>query len=86
MMTVSAQAVQAAMLKNEIGTMTLTKLSGLPSKTVSNFVQRDRRAHVPTICRLARALKVEPMELLRKGGNSNEQRATTTRSTLPLVG
>lgn len=74
MMIVSAQAVQAAMLKNEIGTMTLTKLSGLPSKTVSNFVQRDRRAHVPTICRLARALQVNPMELLRKESDSLECR------------
>lgn len=74
MMIVSAQAVQAAMLKNEIGTMTLTKLSGLPSKTVSNFVQRDPRAHVPTICRLARALQVNPMELLRKESDSLECR------------
>ena len=69
MMTVSAQAVQAAMLNQAIGTMELTKLSGLPSKTVSNFVQRDRRAHVPTICKLANALKINPTEILVKGAN-----------------
>lgn len=68
MMTVSAQAVHAAMLNQAIGTMELTKLSGLPSKTVSNFVQRDRRAHVPTICKLASALKIDPLELV-KGAN-----------------
>lgn len=65
MMIVSAQAVQSAMLEREVGTMEVTKLSGLPSKTVSNFVQGDRRARVPTIAKLARALQVEPMELVK---------------------
>jgi DNA-binding Xre family transcriptional regulator len=73
MMTISAQAVQEAMLKQEVGTMEVTKLSGLPSKTVSNFVQRDRRARVTTITKLARALQVNPMELLRKESYSREQ-------------
>lgn len=65
MMIVSARAVWAAMLKLGVGTMEVTKLSGLPSKTVSNFVTADRRARVPTIARLAKALKVEPMSLVK---------------------
>lgn len=64
-MIVDSKAVWAAMLKLGVGTMEVTKLSGLPSKTISNFVQSDRRARVPTIARLAKALKVEPMSLVK---------------------
>lgn len=64
-MIVSARAVWEAMLKLGVGTMEVTKLSGLPSKTVSNFVTADRRARVPTITKLARALRVEPMTLVK---------------------
>ncbi len=64
-MIVDSKAVWAAMLKLGVGTMEVTKLSGLPSKTVSNFVTADRRARVPTIARLAKALKVEPMSLVK---------------------
>ena len=65
MMIVSARAVWEAMLKLGVGTMEVTKLSGLPSKTVSNFVTADRRARIPTITKLARALQVEPMSLVK---------------------
>ena len=65
MLVVSARKVQAAMLEREIGTMEVTKLSGLPSKTVSNFVTADKRARIPTITKLARALSVPPMTLVR---------------------
>ncbi len=65
MLVVDSRAVWAAMLKLGVGTMEVTKLSGLPSKTVSNFVTADRRARVPTIARLAKALKVEPMSLVK---------------------
>lgn len=64
-MIVDSKAVWAAMLKLGVGTMEVTKLSGLPSKTISNFVTADRRARVPTIARLAKALKVEPMSLVK---------------------
>ena len=66
MLVVSAREVQAAMLKLGIGTMEVTILSGLPSKTVSNFVTSDRRARVPTIAKLAKALQVEPMSLVKE--------------------
>ena len=65
MLVVSARKVQAAMLEREIGTMEVSKLSGLPSKTVSNFVTADKRARIPTITKLARALSVPPMTLVR---------------------
>ena len=66
MLIVSSRKVQEAMLAREVGTMTLTKLSGLPSKTVSNFVTADRRARIQTIIKLARALDVSPLELVRE--------------------
>lgn len=65
MLVVSARKVQAAMLERAVGTMEVTKLSGLPSKTVSNFVTADKRARIPTITKLARALGVPPMELVK---------------------
>lgn len=65
MLTVSANKVQRAMLAKAIGTMELTRLSGLPSKTISTVVNRDARARITTINKLARALDVPPLELVR---------------------
>lgn len=65
MLTVSANKVQRAMLAKSIGTMELTRLSGLPSKTISTVVNKDVRARIPTITKLARALDVPPLELVR---------------------
>ena len=66
MMIVDSKAVWAAMLKLGIGTMQVTERSGLPSKTISNFVTSDRKARVPTIVKLAQALKVEPLSLVKE--------------------
>lgn len=66
MMIVNSSEVKAAMLRLGVGTMEVTRLSGLPSKTVSNFVTADRRARVPTIIKLAQGLKVEPIKLVKE--------------------
>lgn len=65
-MMIDSGKVQRLMLERQLGTMELTKLSGLPSKTISTVVNRDARARIPTITKLARALSVSPMELVRR--------------------
>lgn len=66
MVTVDTNAVLAAMLAQGIGTMELVARTGLPSKTVSNFVTGDRKARVATITKLARGLNVSPMSLIKQ--------------------
>ena len=66
MMIVDTTVVRAAMLEQGIGTMELVARSGLPAKTVSNFVTGDRKARVATITKLARALNVSPMSLIKQ--------------------
>lgn len=70
MMIVDSKEVWRAMLDLNVGTMQVAKDSGLPTKTISNFVTADRKARVPTINRLARALRVEPMKLVKAAEES----------------
>lgn len=64
-MILDSKAVQAAMLRREIGVMELSKQARIPPKTVSAAHKRDITVTLPTVARLARALEVEPPCLIK---------------------
>ena len=65
MMIISASAVQAAMLRLGIGVMELAELAKIPPKTISTLHRRDKPVYLPTLARLAKALQVEPLRLVK---------------------
>lgn len=65
MMIINAAAVQAAMLKLGVGVMKLAELAKIPPKTISALHRRDKPVYMPTLARLAKALQVEPMTLVK---------------------
>lgn len=68
MLMIDSAAVRSAMLSKEFGVMKLSKLAKIPPKTISTLHRRDKAVYLPTLSRLARALQVNPMELV-KGAN-----------------
>ena len=64
-MILDSKAVQAAMLRREIGVMELSKQARIPPKTVSAAHKSDITVTLPTVARLARALEVEPPCLIK---------------------
>ena len=64
MLVVNSAAVQAAMLDKGFGVKKLALISKLPSKTISVLHRQDKQVRIPTLSRLAKALQVEPMELV----------------------
>ena len=65
MLLINAAIVQALMLKLGIGVMELAELARIPPKTISALHRHDTKVFLPTLSRLAKALQVEPMELVR---------------------
>ena len=66
MLLINAAIVQALMLKLGIGVMELAELARIPPKTISALHRRDKAVFLPTLSRLAKALQVAPMELVKK--------------------
>lgn len=64
MLIVNSAAVQAAMLNMGFGVRKLALLARIPSKTISALHRHNKKVHLPTLSRLAKALQVEPMELV----------------------
>ena len=64
-MMINSSAVQAAMLRLGVGVTKLAELANIPPKTISTLHRRDKPVYLPTLSRLAKALQVEPMTLVR---------------------
>ena len=65
MMMIDSVAVQAAMLRLGVGVMELAKIAEIPPKTISALHRRDKPVFLKTLARLAQALKVEPLSLVK---------------------
>ena len=65
-MIINSAAVQAAMLRLGVGVTELAKIAEIPPKTISALHRRDKPVFLPTLARLAKALNVSPMELVKK--------------------
>lgn len=64
---INSAAVQAAMLRLGVGVTELAELARIPPKTVSALHRRDKPVFLPTLSRLAKALKIDdPMSLVVK--------------------
>ena len=59
---IDSRAVQAAMLRLGVG---VYELARIPPKTISTLHRKDKAVFLPTLSRLAKALQVEPMTLVR---------------------
>lgn len=62
---IDSGAVQAAMLRLGVGVTELAELARIPPKTISTLHRRDKPVFLPTLARLAKALQVEPMTLVK---------------------
>ena len=62
---IDSGAVQAAMLRLGVGVTELAELARIPPKTVSTLHRKDKAVFLPTLARLAKALQVEPMTLVK---------------------
>ena len=62
---IDSRAVQAAMLRLGVGVYELAELARVPPKTISTLHRKDKAVFLPTLSRLAKALQVEPMTLVR---------------------
>lgn len=67
MLVLDSAAVQSAMLRKGFGVIELATLAKIPPKTVSTLHRRDKVVFLPTLSRLAKALQVEPMTLVKAG-------------------
>ena len=65
-MMIDSAAVQAAMLRLGVGVRELAESAQIPTKTISALHRRDKPVFLPTLARLAKALNVSPMELVKK--------------------
>lgn len=63
---IDSRAVQAAMLRLGVGVYELAELARIPPKTISTLHRKDKAVFLPTLSRLAKALKVEPYTLIKK--------------------
>lgn len=66
MLLINAAIVQALMLKLGIGVMELAELARIPPKTISALHRRDTKVFLPTLSRLAKALKTSPEQLIKE--------------------
>ena len=66
MMMIDSVAVQAAMLRLGVGVTELAKIAEIPPKTISAIHRRDKPVFLKTLARLAKALNVSPMELVKE--------------------
>lgn len=62
---IDSRAVQAAMLKMGVGVSELAELARIPPKTISTLHRKDKAVFLPTLSRLAKALRVEPYTLIK---------------------
>ena len=66
MLTLSAKAVESAMLKLGVGVYELARIANIPPKTISLVHRRDSAVTLRTLAKLAKALAVNPYSLLKK--------------------
>lgn len=62
---INSAAVQEQMLRLGVGVTKLAELARIPPKTISALHRRDKPVFLPTLSRLAKALQVEPMSLVK---------------------
>lgn len=62
---INSAAVQAQMLRLGVGVTELAELARIPPKTVSALHRRDKPVFLPTLSRLAKALRCEPQTLIK---------------------
>ena len=65
MTKIDSAKVQALMLERGVGVLELAALAKIPAKTISALHRRDVKVYIPTLTRLARALQVDPMTLVK---------------------
>lgn len=66
MLIINSAAVRAAMLRLGVGVMELAELARIPPKTISALHRKDKVVSIPTLSRLAKALGIEPEQLLKR--------------------
>ena len=64
-MILNSAAVRSAMLRKAVGVTKLAELSQIPPRIVSRAHRKDVAVRVPTLAKLAKALQVEPLELVK---------------------
>lgn len=65
MLLINSAIVRTLMLERGIGVTELAELASISPKTISALHRRDIKVFLPTLSRLARALQVEPSELIK---------------------
>lgn len=65
MLTIDSAKVQALMLNHGVGVTELAELARISPKTISLLHRKDKTVFLPTLSRLAKALQVEPMSLVK---------------------
>ena len=65
MLVTDSRAIQRAMLQCGISVTELADITKSARCTISILSREDRRAHMPTIHKLAKALQVEPLSLVK---------------------
>lgn len=65
MMKIDSAKVQVLMLERGVGVLELAALAKISAKTISALHRRDVKVYIPTLTRLARALQVDPMTLVK---------------------
>ena len=65
LLILDSTAVQAAMLERGVGVSKLAELAKVPPKTASAAHRRDIPVFYPTAHRLAEALGIEPLRLVK---------------------
>ena len=69
---IDSRAVQAAMLHSGVGVYELAELAGIPPKTISALHRKDKVVFIPTLSRLAKALNIEPEQLLKRDDSRDQ--------------
>jgi HTH-type transcriptional regulator, competence development regulator len=66
--TVDGQKLKAARQRAMISQEELSRITGIGRATISNLENEERTAQPRTVRRLAEALGIEPMDLLKEDG------------------
>ena len=65
MLVTDSRAIQRAMLQSGLSVTKLAAITKSARCTISILSREDRQAHMPTIHKLAKALQVEPLSLVK---------------------
>lgn len=66
MLVIDSSAFLTAILRIGVGVRELATLARIPPKTISELHRRDKAVHLSTLSRLAKALQVDPMTLVKE--------------------